>query len=151
MAACSKDDRPTAPACTLLARPSPPTPPPAMSSVTDRTPLLENGNGAHPPKPFFARLADSFAPEGQPSWLRSYKFFFFGSYLNVLLLFVPLSVISHFLDWDAALRFSFSFIAIMPLAAVRSLLSIHSCLTSGFELTRGRLGSSWAPQQSSSP
>lgn len=92
-----------------------------MSTVTDRTPLLENGHGAQPPKPFFARLADSLNVEDQPSWLASYKFFLFGSYLNILLLFVPLSFISHFLDWDAALRFSFSFIAIMPLAAVRHL------------------------------
>ena len=104
-----------------------------MTTVSDRTPLLENGNGATHPKPFFARLADSLAPEDQPSWLKSYKFFFFGSYLNILLLFVPLSVISHQLNWDAALRFSFSFIAIMPLAAVR-----HSrYLTNCFELTRG--------------
>lgn len=86
---------------------------------TDRTPLLENGNGAEPPKPFFARLADSLSTQGQPSWWHSYKFFIFGSYLNILLVFVPLSIISHKLNWDAALRFSFSFIAIMPLAAVR--------------------------------
>ena len=90
-----------------------------MSTLSDRTPLLENGNGAHPPKPFFARLLDSMSPEDQPTWLQSYKYFFFGSYLNILLVFVPLSVISHTLNWDAALRFSFSFIAIMPLAAVR--------------------------------
>ncbi|KAI0707773.1 calcium/proton exchanger [Earliella scabrosa] len=89
-----------------------------MPTVTDRTPLLENGNGAQPPKPFFARLADSLAADGQPSWLQSYKFFLFGSYLNILLVFVPLSFISHHLDWDAALRFSFSFVAIMPLAAL---------------------------------
>ncbi|KAI0780581.1 calcium/proton exchanger [Trametes elegans] len=87
-------------------------------SISDRTPLLENGNGAEPPKPFFRRLADTLSAEGQPSWLHSYKFFFFGSYLNILLVFVPLSFISHFLNWDAALRFSFSFIAIMPLAAL---------------------------------
>ncbi|TFK94786.1 calcium/proton exchanger [Polyporus arcularius HHB13444] len=89
-----------------------------MSAVTDRTPLLENGNGAQPPKPFFARLKDNLSTHGQPSWLASYKFFFFGSYLNVLLLFVPLSFFSHFLNWDAALVFAFSFIAIMPLAAL---------------------------------
>ncbi|KAM5530208.1 hypothetical protein V8D89_016122 [Ganoderma adspersum] len=85
---------------------------------TDRTPLLENGNGAEPPKPFFARLADSLSTEGQPSWLHSYKFFIFGSYFNILLVFVPLSILSHKLNWDAALRFSFSFIAIMPLAGM---------------------------------
>jgi len=37
-----------------------------------------------------------------------------------MLVFVPLSFLSHHLDWDAALRFSFSFIAIMPLAKVTS-------------------------------
>ncbi|KAH9945812.1 calcium/proton exchanger [Epithele typhae] len=89
-----------------------------MSSPTDRTPLLENGNGAHPPRPFFARLADSLKAEGQPSWLASFRAFFFGSYLNILLVFVPLSAIAHYLDWDAGLRFGFSFIAIMPLAAL---------------------------------
>ncbi len=88
---------------------------------SDRTPLLENGHGAQPPKPFFVRLADSLSTEGQPSWLHSYKFFIFGSYINILLVFVPLSIISHTLNWDAPLRFSFSFIAIMPLAAVRRL------------------------------
>lgn len=96
-----------------------------MPTVTDRTPLLENGNGAHAPKPFFARIADSLAADGQPSWLKSYKFFFFGSYLNILLVFVPLSFLSHFLNWDAALSFSFSFIAIMPLAAVRHVTCCH--------------------------
>ena len=102
-----------------------PSPPPSLllsrMPPTDRTPLLENGGGAQPPKPFFARLADSLSTQGQPSWLHSYKFFIFGSYLNILLVFVPLSIISHKLNWDAALRFGFSFIAIMPLAAVRRL------------------------------
>ncbi|KAI9065379.1 calcium/proton exchanger [Trametes sanguinea] len=89
-----------------------------MPTVTDRTPLLENGNGAERPKPFFRRFIDSLSAEGEPTWLQSYRFFLFGSYLNILLVFVPLSFLSHFLNWDAALRFSFSFIAIMPLAAL---------------------------------
>lgn len=57
--------------------------------------------------------------EGEPSWLQSYRWFFFGSWVNVLLVFVPLSALAHFLNWDAALRFSFSFMAIVPLAKVR--------------------------------
>ncbi|KAI8989770.1 calcium/proton exchanger [Trametes punicea] len=89
-----------------------------MPTVTDRTPLLENGNGAQPPKPFFRRFVDTLTAQGEPSWLQSYTFFFFGSYLNIFLVFVPLSILSHLLNWDAALRFSFSFIAIMPLAAM---------------------------------
>ena len=121
-----------------------------MASISDRTPLLENGNGAHPPKPFFSRLADSFAPEDQPSWLRSYKFFFFGSYLNILLLFVPLSAVAHYLDWDAAYRFSFSFIAIMPLAAVRH--TAHSVqLNQPLRIDARPLHSCLALRQSSFP
>lgn len=54
--------------------------------------------------------------EGEPSWLQSYRWFFFGSWVNVLLVFVPLSAAAHYLNWDAALRFSFSFLAIVPLA-----------------------------------
>ena len=87
------------------------------SALDDRTPLLENGNGH--PRSFSDRLASMLKPEDEPSWLASYKFFLFGSWLNILLVFVPLSIVAHVLDWDAAVRFSFSFIAIMPLAAVR--------------------------------
>ncbi|EEB98259.1 hypothetical protein MPER_02266, partial [Moniliophthora perniciosa FA553] len=54
--------------------------------------------------------------EGEAGYYESFRFFLFGSWLNILLLFVPLSIISHHMNWDAALRFSFSFIAIIPLA-----------------------------------
>ncbi|KAF9649010.1 calcium/proton exchanger [Thelephora ganbajun] len=87
---------------------------------TNRTPLLGNGrgnNGHSRRLSYKERIVSIFSiPEDQPGWTRSYKFFFFGSWLNILLVFVPLSFVSHHLDWDAALRFSFSFIAIMPLA-----------------------------------
>jgi len=85
---------------------------------SDRTPLLPNGNDSEPRTPFSQRIRALLAAEGEPSWLESYKFFLFGSWLNVLLIFVPLSIIAHTLNLDAALRFSFSFIAIMPLAKV---------------------------------
>lgn len=61
--------------------------------------------------------------QGEPSWVESYKWFFFSSYFNVLLVFVPLSVLAHQLSWDVSLRFSFSFLAIVPLAKVLSLTS----------------------------
>jgi len=89
---------------------------------TDRTPLLENGHGAngHVHRlSYKERIVSIFSvPEDQPGWIQSYRFFFFGSWLNVVLVFVPLSFLSHHLHWDAALRFAFSFIAIMPLAKV---------------------------------
>jgi Ca2+:H+ antiporter len=56
--------------------------------------------------------------EGEPSWSQSYKWFFFSSYFNVLLVFVPLSALANYLHWDVSLRFSFSFLAIVPLAKV---------------------------------
>ena len=60
------------------------------------------------------------SPEDGPTWAQSLRFFFFGTYFNVFLVFVPLSVISHHLNWDAGLRFVFSFLAILPLAKVRA-------------------------------
>ncbi|THH29576.1 hypothetical protein EUX98_g4609 [Antrodiella citrinella] len=89
-----------------------------MSLPTESSPLLENGNGHHSPKPFASRVLDLFKAPGQPSWLKSYNFFFFGSWFNLFLLFVPLSATAHYLNWDAGLRFIFSFIAIMPLASL---------------------------------
>jgi Ca2+:H+ antiporter len=92
-----------------------------MPPTTERSPLLPNGastNGNAPPEPFSTRAAKFFKAEGEPSWMASFRYFLFGSYLNILLIFVPLSFISHHLHWDAALRFGFSFIAIMPLAAL---------------------------------
>ncbi|KAJ2920980.1 hypothetical protein H1R20_g16118, partial [Candolleomyces eurysporus] len=88
-----------------------------MSS--ESTPLLRNGrqNGDAPERlSFTQRVVKAIKAEGEPSWLDSYKWFFFGSYTNILLLFVPLSAVAHHSNWDAALRFSFSFIGIVPLA-----------------------------------
>ncbi|PCH37744.1 Calcium/proton exchanger [Wolfiporia cocos MD-104 SS10] len=90
-----------------------------MPSISDRTPLLENGDGInHGRRSFSNRVISMLKPEGQPSWLASYRFFFLGSWLNVPLVFVILSFLSHVMDWDAPLRFAFSFLAIMPLAAL---------------------------------
>jgi Ca2+:H+ antiporter len=80
----------------------------------EETPLLENGG--EPTAPFLERLREFFSGEDQPTWAESFGFFFFGTWFNVLLVFVPLSFLSHHLHWDAALRFSFSFFAIVPLA-----------------------------------
>jgi Ca2+:H+ antiporter len=76
------------------------------SQTTSLLPPIENGiDQAH---------------QGEPSWFESYKWFFFSSYFNVLLVFVPLSVLAHHLHWDVSLRFGFSFLAIVPLAKVLS-------------------------------
>ncbi|KXN92257.1 Vacuolar calcium ion transporter [Leucoagaricus sp. SymC.cos] len=89
----------------------------ASPSYTETSPLL-NGSPPqdHDHNSFSQRLTSVFKAEDEPSWPDSIKSFFFGTYLNILLVFVPLSIISHNLNWDAALRFSFSFLAIIPLA-----------------------------------
>jgi Ca2+:H+ antiporter len=61
--------------------------------------------------------------EGEPSWAQSYRSFILGSWINVLLVFVLLSFIAHYLDFEASLRFSLSYIAIVPLAKVSEVIS----------------------------
>ncbi|VDB82847.1 unnamed protein product [Peniophora sp. CBMAI 1063] len=81
---------------------------------SEHTPLLQNGEQRA--KSFVHRVVDVCKAEGEPGWGHSLRYFFFTSWLNVVLVFVPLSALAHFLHWDVALRFSFSFIAIIPLA-----------------------------------
>ena len=64
------------------------------------------------------------AEEEPPTFVASFKYFFLGSWFNVLLIFIPLSFVSHFLNWDAALRFAFSFMAIVPLAKVSTFFKV---------------------------
>jgi hypothetical protein len=89
-------------------------------SPSEQSPLL-NGDGRRRPSPsFYEKLLALLKAEGEPSWLDSFKWFVFGSWANFLLLLVPVAAASHFLDWDAPLRFGFCFIAIVPLAKVRT-------------------------------
>ncbi|KAG2144118.1 uncharacterized protein EDB93DRAFT_1289944 [Suillus bovinus] len=84
---------------------------------SESAPLLGNGgHTGHRNLPFARRVVNFMKGEGEPSWEESFKFFIFGSWLNILLIFVPLSVISHNMDWDGGLVFLFSFMAIVPLS-----------------------------------
>jgi Ca2+:H+ antiporter len=82
----------------------------------EQTALLANGHRSS--RTFGQRVLKFVKAEGEPSWAKSYQHFLV-TWTNILLVFVPLSFLSHHLNWDAALRFSFSFIAILPLAKVR--------------------------------
>lgn len=88
------------------------------SQPSERSPLLPIQSE---PSTSSSNILSVLKAEGEPTWLQSFRFYIFGSYLNILLCFVPLSFLAHHLNWDAALRFSFSFMAIIPLAAVCSL------------------------------
>jgi len=81
---------------------------------TERTSLL-NGPSQHP-QSFYSKIVTLLKAEGEPSWLNSYRWFIFGSWLNLLLLLTPLAAAAHYLNWDAPVRFGLSFIAIIPLA-----------------------------------
>ncbi|KAJ3972773.1 Sodium/calcium exchanger protein-domain-containing protein [Lentinula raphanica] len=94
-----------------------------MSPTTpsERSSLLPNGdrrNFSESDDTFFHRTSRLFKLEGEPSHQQSLRFFLLGSWVNVLLIFVPLTIIAHNLHWDAGLRFSFSFLSIVPLAAL---------------------------------
>jgi Ca2+:H+ antiporter len=90
---------------------------------SESTPLLENGSGLHENErqPFGRRVLSFVKGEGQPGFLQSYHYLFLESWVNLLLLFIPLSAVSHYLKWDAGLRFLLSFLAIIPLAKACSL------------------------------
>lgn len=84
---------------------------------SENSPLLENGGlSGHRNPSLFRRVINFMKGEDEPSWTESFKFFIFGTWFNILLVFIPLSFISHNLDWDAGLVFLFSFLAIVPLA-----------------------------------
>ncbi|KAH9066475.1 Calcium/proton exchanger [Lactarius vividus] len=81
---------------------------------TEQSPLL-NGHSRQR-RSLYQSIVVLVKAEGEPSWLASYRWFIFGSWLNLLLLLVPIAAASHYLNWDAPLRFGFSFVAIIPLA-----------------------------------
>ncbi len=94
-------------------------------SSTETTSLLPQQNATRPSENnvghhtgYASRFTAFIKAEGQPSYAKSFKWYFFGSFFNILLVFVPLSAMAHYLKWDVALRFSFSFLAIIPLAKV---------------------------------
>jgi len=79
---------------------------------SEETPLITNGMA--PPRG--RTFADVIKGRGEPSWSKSLWFYLLSSWINVLLIFVPLSVVSHYAKWDAGAVFALSFMAIVPLA-----------------------------------
>ncbi|KAF8759788.1 Calcium proton exchanger [Rhizoctonia solani] len=84
--------------------------------TVESTPLLANGNGHARERSFVQKVKEVIVAEGEPGWIESSRFILLGSWFNVLLIFIPLALISEKLEWDAGLRFAFSFIGIIPLA-----------------------------------
>jgi len=84
-------------------------------SLTEQTPLLSIGEHA-PHRSLYSKIVTLLRPEDEPSWLVSFRWFFFGSWLNILLLFVPVAATAHCLNWEAPLRFGLCFVSIISLA-----------------------------------
>jgi len=89
-------------------------------SPSEQSPLLNGDGRRRQSLPLYNKLLALLKAEGEPSWSDSFRWFTFGSWANLLLLLVPVAAASHFFDWDAPLRFGFCFVAIVPLAKVRS-------------------------------
>ncbi|CAE6442163.1 unnamed protein product [Rhizoctonia solani] len=88
--------------------------------TAETQPLLSNGsngsNGHGRERSFVQKVKEVIIAEGEPGWIESSRFMIFGSWFNILLVFIPLALAAEKLEWDAGLRFAFSFIGIVPLA-----------------------------------
>ncbi|WFC95016.1 hypothetical protein MBRA1_001656 [Malassezia brasiliensis] len=62
------------------------------------------------------RSAPNVTDHQQPSYYESFRWLLTSSYVNVLLVFVPLGVFSKFLNWGSLAVFVLNFLAIVPLA-----------------------------------
>ena len=88
-------------------------------SPSEQSPLLNGEWRQRQSRSYYQKLVALLKAEDEPSWLDSCRWFILGSWANLLLLLVPVAAASHYLNWDAPLRFGFCFIAIVPLAKVR--------------------------------
>jgi len=75
-----------------------------MPNNNENAPLLGNGRNGQ------SGGNKKFDPIG------STRYLLLGSWLNVLVVFIPLAFVADLLHWSAALRFTMSFMAIIPLA-----------------------------------
>ena len=89
-------------------------------SPSEQSPLLNGEWRPRQSRSYYQKLVTLLKAEDEPSWLDSFRWFILGSWVNLLLLLVPVAAASHCLNWDAPLRFGFCFIAIVPLAKVRT-------------------------------
>jgi len=80
----------------------------AKMSSNERSPLLSNGR----------RGSGVNESRSQPTVVQSLKSLLFYSPVNILLLAVPFSFISHFAHWGATATFITSFLSIVPLAGL---------------------------------
>jgi Ca2+:H+ antiporter len=74
---------------------------------------------AHETTPLLSSESDHNGPKfSVESFVKSSKHLLFGSWLNSLILFVPLALLAEHLEYPSKVKFVTSFIAIVPLAKV---------------------------------
>ncbi|CAO1634687.1 unnamed protein product [Parajaminaea phylloscopi] len=89
--------------------------------ASENTPLVGNRNRddlpMHRPQSHPSRFGNLLhSSHGHPSLVSSFRWLLTSSWMNVLLVFVPLGIVAEKLHWDAAWVFSLNFLAIVPLA-----------------------------------
>ena len=89
---------------------------------SEQTPLLNGNSRQSGNLPLYPKIVALIKAEGEPSWLDSYRWFIFSSWLNLLLPLTPVAAAAHYLNWDAPVQFVLSFVAIIPLARVCSMM-----------------------------
>lgn len=65
------------------------------------------------------RVVDNAQAYAQNAWTLA-RMVLLSNYINVLLVFVPLGIVSHFVHWSATTTFVLNFLAIVPLASLLS-------------------------------
>lgn len=72
----------------------------------------------HESTPLLGETAHSRGSAVQFNPIKSSRYLLLNSWLNILLVAIPLAFVAEHAGWSAAARFSLSFIAIVPLAKV---------------------------------
>ncbi|CAO1629713.1 unnamed protein product [Sympodiomycopsis kandeliae] len=100
--------------------------------ANERTPLVgDNGLPMHRPESYPNRNSALHPPRGQPNTLSSFYWLLTNSWLNLLMVFIPLGFVAEKLKWDAVWIFSLNFLAIMPLAKLLGDATEQSALKLG--------------------
>lgn len=105
--------------------------------MDEESPLLSSGqsngqsNGYHPSYNSFVHRSKISVQQISKSFYLKSKIVLLSNYVNVLLVFVPLGVLSGFLGWSPTATFILNFLAIIPLASLLSFATEELALVVG--------------------
>lgn len=97
----------------------------------EREPLLPRSNGYNSHSYSFIHRSKISVQEISKSFYLKSKLVLLSNYVNILLVFVPLGVLSGFLGWSPTATFILNFLAIIPLASLLSFATEELALVVG--------------------